>query len=444
MADAARVGFGTIVEQAMAESREPIRIVAHCTFAQLTISLFERGLPVDDAFARRDPHWAELAENVDAAHWHAHGASGSELRLIVNRSHAHEPADAPPPSHDVPLAPPQEYTVRRFQPGDGPGVARAFYLTYGYHYDLSAVYTPAHLTKLNEAGHYISIVAIAGDGEVVGHYALIREADEPIADAGGAIVLPAHRGRELLNRLRDEAEREAIRLGLVGYYSEPVTDHPRTQRASESFGAKACGITLGETPRNFLAKHMELSTTAQRQSFMLYVKPLRQRERTIVYVPQRHREIVARIYEQLNLAVEIRDGSAPVQRGSFRTTVVTADGIAQIAVDRVGPESAQLLRQATDDLRKLRHLGAIYLSLPLDDPATPALCDAMEKTGYFLSGVGPWMLEGRDALRLQLPLTPIDLSSLTVVSEFGRTLLDYIAAERDRCAKLTGEAEAVD
>ena len=58
----------------------------------------------------------------------------------------------------------------------------------------------------------------------------------------------------------------------------------------------------------------------------------------------------------------------------------------------------------------------------------------MESYGFFFSGVGPWMLGGRDALRLQMPLTPIDLSALTIVGEFGKELAEYVAAERDRNA----------
>ncbi|MBV9333695.1 MAG: hypothetical protein JO146_06785, partial [Candidatus Eremiobacteraeota bacterium] len=272
IASAAGLAFAITIEEALTESSEPLHLVAACTPSHLMLSLFERGLPTDDALARRSSKWSELSDAVDEAHWHLHGSAGSELRLVVARPHGMGSTNlVAPREDDAPLAPPQEYTVRRFEPTDAAGVARAFYLTYGYAYDLPAVYVPSRLIELNQSGRYYSIVAIDAGGEVAGHYALAREAGAPVADACGAVVLPAHRGRDLLNRLRDRAEEEAVALGLAAYYSEPVTDHPRTQAASESFGAKACGITLGEAPRNFVARHMELSTTSQRQSCMLYV-----------------------------------------------------------------------------------------------------------------------------------------------------------------------------
>ena len=429
---AAQQGFATIVEQAMAEATESIRVVASCTPVHLALSFFERGLPMDDTLAQRGSKWNELASAVDSVHWHSHGTAGSELRLVVKRSHGIPNEGPAPPKEDVPLAPEQEYTIRRFQPSDASGVARAFYLTYGYAYDLSAVYVPAQLIALNDSGRYVSIVALTQESDIVGHYALAREGDDPIADGCGAIVLPAHRGRDLLNRLRLRAEQEAIDIGLAAYFTEPVTDHPRSQHAGESFGAKACGITLGEAPRSFLARHLELSTTTQRQSCMLYVKPLRPREPRTIYAPQRHRAIIERIYEQLSLPLLIGEAAESSDRGVLHTTITRIDGTATIAVEGIGADTAQRACQAVEDLRNTCRLGAIYASLPLEDPGTPALCETMEKCGFFFSGVGPWMLKGADALRLQMTLTPLDLSALVVIGSFGKVLLDYISSERAR------------
>lgn len=442
---AARRGFEIIVDQQLVAAREALHLVASCTPAFLSLSLIERGMPVDDALARRDPKWSQIGADVDAAHWICHGTGGSELRLKVSRRQSVDAPEAQAATNEasVPLAPAQEYTIRRFRDEDGVGVARAFYQTYGYAYDLPAVYAPSRLAELNRSGHYLSLVAVGASGEIVGHYALAREDGSPVADACGAIVLPEHRGRNLLNQLRDAAELEAIGLGLAGYYSEPVTDHPRTQSASESFGAKACGITLGEAPRNFLARHMELTATAQRQSCMLYMKALRPRQTRQVFAPPRHREMIEHIYAQLEPPISVARGLTPKGRGAFRSGIVRADRIATVDIEIVGAETATLVRQAVEDFRKVRGLGAIYVSLSLEDPGTPGLCESVESLGFFFAGVGPWMLGGKDALRLQLPLTPIDLSALVVVGEFGKVLLNYIASERDVRAGAQARATAL-
>jgi serine/threonine-protein kinase RsbW len=189
---------------------------------------------------------------------------------------------------------------------------------------------------------------------------------------------------------------------------------------------------LGEAPRNFIARHMQLTTTTQRQSCMLYFKRLKRRERRTIYAPPRHRAMIAAIYEELGLPVVMSYGTPPKGRGSFHEGITRSDAIGTIEIEAVGEETSVLVRQAADDLRATSHIGALYALLPLEDPGTPALCDAMEDYGFFFSGVGPWMLGGKDALRLQMPLTPIDLSALVVIGDFGKRLLDYIASERDR------------
>lgn len=421
------LAFEGIVRDAMADDEEPIRVVATCTPLELRVSLFERGLPIDENLAQGNGNWTRITAEVDKAHWRLHGKRGTELELTMSRPPSAKVAWDAQPAQDVTLAPPQQYTIRRFQPPDAAGVARAFYLTYGYDYTLSAVYEPDRLTALNATNEYISMVAVAEDGEIVGHYALQCDRAAPIADGCGAVVVPAHRGRDLLKRMRYAVEDEARALQLVAIYTEPVTTHPRTQRESFEVGARACAITLGESPPTFLARHMDLTAKGQRQSFMLYFKTLRPRATRSIYAPPKHRAIIEKIYEELGLPVEMREGAAPpAGKGELHTSVERSDGAATIAIQSVGNETADVAAQAVDDLRSLTHIGALYALVPLEHPAAPYISEALEKIGFFFSGVGPWMLGGNDALRLQMPLTPIDMSQLTIDGEFGNELANYV------------------
>jgi anti-sigma regulatory factor (Ser/Thr protein kinase) len=442
VAQAASAGFETIVREAMVEEREPVRLTATCTPEHLRISLYERGLPMDDSAAQRDPNWGRIIAGVEQAQWKLHGGrSGSELRLTVARPHglADDAGAEAPLAQDVPLAPQQTYSVRRFRPEDAAGVARAFYLTYGYRYIFPAVYVPQRLIELNACDGYISMVALAEDGEIVGHYAMRRDAGTPVAEGCGAIVVPAHRGRGLLEPLRKAAEAEALRLGLAAYYTEPVTDHGRTQAESLKLGARLCGITLGFSPAPSV-KHMDVAHSKQRLSLTQYYKPLASRERRAIYAPPKHRETIASIYADLGLAVELRDGGDAQGGGDLHTAVDRPRANGSIVVESIGRVTADVLAQTVTDLRTLSHLEALYVLVPLEDPAAPQLCEAAEALGFFFSGIAPWALEGRDALRLQQPLTPIDLSALTIVGESGEHLLSYIAARMREAQEISASA----
>jgi hypothetical protein len=419
--------FERIVCDCMTDAAEPIRIVAACTPEHLRISLFERGLPMDESLARRNGNWTRITAEVDEAHWHMHGKHGTEPQLASSRPvRIAEDVHTASAAGHIAEAPAQSYEIRRFQPADAAGIARAFYLTYGYDYTLSAVYVPERLTALNASNEYISVVAVAEDEEIVGHYALHRDAGTPIAEGCGALIIPAHRGRDLLKRMRFAVEEEARKLGLAAYYTEPVTSHPRTQRESFEVGARACALTLGGDPPSFLARHMDVTTKGQRQSFMLYFKTLRPRTVRTIYPPPRHREAIEKIYANLALRVDARDGAAPpAGKGELRTRIEHGDGVATITIRSIGSETSDLAAQIVSDLRSLAHVGAIYALVPLEDAAAPHLASVFEDSGFIFSGIGPWMIDGTDALRLQMPLTPIDMSLLTI-DESGKDLFDYV------------------
>jgi GNAT superfamily N-acetyltransferase len=429
LAQAARTGFELIVRDAMTGAPEPIHVHASWTPAEMRIALRERGLPLDETRAERSDGWHEIVALVDRAQWKLHGRSGSELQLTVTRPHGISHDGKAPRSFEenVEPAPEQAYTVRRFEPSDAAGVARAFYQTWGYHYIFPAVYVPQRLTELNAQNAYISIVAEGENGEIVGHYALDPVPGTPIADGCAAVVVPAHRGRGLLERLRRAAEDEAVRLGFAAYYSEPVTTHARTQTDSIKFGAQLCAIVLGGDPKSFVPKAMQFTGAGQRQSYTVFFKALAPREARPIYAPPEHCAIVEQTYVNLGVPVHLREADAASGDTDLHISVSRSEGYASIDILKAGASSVEHLTQAVADVRALRHLGALYINIPLEDPAAPALCEAAQAMGFFYCGVIPWWLGGRDALRLQLPLTPIDLSQVTIAGDFGARLKAYIA-----------------
>jgi len=438
LARAAALGYEAIVADAMAESRAPIKVTARATADALTIALLERGLPLDDATAARDPRWAELFAVVDTCGWHAHGTGGSELRLTV-AAEPHHSADAaseaidPDDSHEeapTNAVSAHTYAYRPFEPRDAAAVARIFYRTYGYRYTPTLFYSPERLIAVNASGAFHSFVAEAENGEIAAHYA-IRPDNHATGEGCAAVVLPEHRGHDVITQARASAEAGARAIGLQGYYTEPVTTHPFTQKASEHFGATICAIVLGASPSGLRPSHMDVSVTNQRQSLTFYAKMLDGAPPRVAYVPPRHREMVASRYEKLGCSVEMRDGSAPHGRGTFSVTYNRGKESGTIRVSKIGVETAMVVRQAAADLRAVQHAKAIFVQLPLDDPGTPSLAEALERDGFFFGGIQPLVLDdGRDALLMQHVLAPLDASKLSIASDDGKALLAYIESQR--------------
>jgi len=418
------------------------------TPSAVTLTIREQGKPFDpsmaDATGTGSPvkccDWESLRHAVDEAHWCSRGSAGMELKLMKRCPQMHIVEQVPglkPLAKDVPVAPEQDYVIRRFQPEDAVGVACCVYESYGYTYGFGDLYYPDRIVHLNGTGQLVSIVAIDQSGGIVGHLALERSDIGRIAESSEAVVSPAHRGRHLLERLRTALEEEARRMGLDGVIGYPVTTHVFSQRMEEKFGAILCGVALGQMPESTVFKNIAGEPAAQRISTMFYFKYMASPPPALVYAPERHRPIMDRLYAAFGLTAEFRAGSdaqpaAAPERGHLTVKLDRDWGFGEIHVEIAGTDTATEICQAKRDLVETDSVEVIYLFLPLAQSATPALCAAAEADGFFWSGVIPRGASDGDMLCLQYLQTTPDLGLIQIAGPAGRALLDYVAAERTR------------
>jgi GNAT superfamily N-acetyltransferase len=224
---------------------------------------------------------------VDQVHWLAYGPEGKALQIMKWLHVTHVAESSPTPAleafhHDVTEAPQQQYAVRRMQPDEAIEVSRLMYRTYGGTYFNQDVYYPERIAALNAQNAVVSYVAQAEDGTIAGHYALELNQEGPVAECGQAVVDPAHRGRGLMDLLREAAEKEALPLNLIGLYSDAVAVHTLTQRSNVSHGHHLTCVDLGLSPKTEQF-HKIAETQPQRVTCLMYfewLKPPVPRTRT--------------------------------------------------------------------------------------------------------------------------------------------------------------------
>ena len=422
----------------------------------LTVSILDRGLPFDasgvseyrppvsaDAVAEGGLGLYLIRQAVDEARWINHGRAGKELRLTKRRPEADVTAQLPeaalaPYRDDEPKAPLQEYTIRRLRPDEAIWVAQCVYRAYGYTYFNDDLYYPERIVHQNAQERLVSVVAVTESGEVVGLYALERPDLGAVAESGQAVVAPAHRGRQLMERMRTFLEAEGRRVGLRGIFGEPVTNHVFSQRMNESFGTRLCGVFLGSLPRATQFKKIDDQPLTQRVSCMRYYKYLVPPETAIIHAPPHHQAILERLYGSLGAPVEFRSAGGSAHReeiagpGDMEVVYNATAGIGTIRVRRVGADTGAEIRRAQHDLCVLAGAEVVYLELPLAQPGTPAVCEAAESAGFFLAGLGPLFAPDGDVLALQYLAVDLDTARMQVQNPLGRELLAYVDAERVR------------
>ena len=364
------------------------------------------------------------------------GRRGKRVELVKNLPERRiDAVPGPLPAREAPPSPEQAVSLelRQLRVDEGVALARCFYRSYGYSY-AEDIYYPERLRELMDRGLQHSFVAVAPDGEIVGHVAMLkRHADARVAEIGQAITLPECRGQGIFERLKDRAIQYARGCGIYGLYSESATVHPYTQRANLKLGGRETGILLAFGPERLTFKRIENSLRNRQTTVLFYQRVLDEPERA-VYAPPAHRDMIERIYRNSGLArtlEEVEPSAAEVGVAAGVDIVLHPDfGLAFLTVAAYGIDLVDLVRVRLQQICYDR-IACIYLDLPLSQAWSCKACADLETLGFSFAGVIPEMFDG-DVLRLQyLNNIPIDPKETVLASDFARDLFSYVLACRE-------------
>jgi len=407
---------------------------------ELILSIRDEGLPFDPSMEKNSIRTTGEGEmplhgfglkiirhEVDEVRFENLGQRGKALRMVKRLN---QPIEIQPEKvvQETEWAPDQNYIIRPLHPEEAIQVPKLFWLAYGYSYR-NEFYKPEYLVHMVESGRMISYVAVAENGEVVGHIGLIRQEPLPIAEKAILAVAPAHRGHGIMEALSAALEARALEIGLLGISANPVTSHDISQKMLMHSGYKSCGLELAAGSHLQFKALVKENCTPQRESVMHYFKYISPPPPVVAYVPPRHRDIVGHIYENLGQPYRLGDPAPSSSSGDYQ---ISFDRILQKGLIRViSSDLSQwpVILRAAEDLEKFGGAEAVNLDLPLAQPASALICELAEKAGFFFSCIRPCEAQDGDNLRLQRLTIPMDMSRLCIYSDSGKVLFDYVTAK---------------
>lgn len=413
---------------------------------KLVVTVRDYGMPQDIETLERQLHepnhpnprlfGISCKDIADEVHWLGYGPEGKALQLIKWLYNTHITAQTPEHmletfQSDAPLAPQQQYTIRRMAADEAVQVSQLIYRAYGGTYFNRDVYYPERVAAQNERETVLSFVAQGEDGQLVGHYALERNQEGPVAEGGQAVVDPAHRGRGLLNRMKQQAVQTAKNLGLAGLYSDAVAVHTLTQKTNVDHGAHLTSVDLGIAPKTEHFRGIS-EEQPQRVTCLMYLLWLQDPQPRVVHVPTTHRSIIERIYANLQCPVTFGDHAAPEGHGTITVRLDSGGGKAFVRADKLGIDSVAGVRHAKRELIEHSHAEAVFVELPLQDPVTPQVATELEHNGFSFAGVAPHFSTHGDLLRLVYLTAPLAREPIKTYEDFAGSLVDYALSEQTR------------
>ncbi len=151
-----------------------------------------------------------------------------------------------------------------------------------------------------------------------------------------------------------------------------------------------------------------------------------------LYVPERHRAIIERLYQNLGVTghrYRVADASASAtnRHGEIESSCNELESCAEIFVKASG---ADVVKGVQRLLRSfcLRQIACINLFLNLEDPGICHHTPDFEKLGFFFAGILPCSRIG-DAFILQyLNNVAIDYSKIHLQSDMAKEICSYVQA----------------
>ena len=432
------------------EENPTFEIVCERIPGGIQIVLHEKGIPFDP---RRIPHYepAQMGLDSSSAGMGFHlmksmmddvqlvnlGPAGKETRLIKRLKGeaglGAESAPAPAAALEPEIIKEKlDYDVRLMGEDEAIEVSKCAFKSHGYSFFDDHIYYPERLVALNQSGEMISAVAVTKENVFMGHAALLyHHPEDRLPELTFVFVNVEYRGQGVFNRLNDFLMRTPKRREFAGIYAYAVANHVFTQKAMARYGINDCGILLATSPRSWKFKGIPGDPT-QRISVILAYKYLENPKPLKLYAPPQHREMIARLYQNLGATHDWATAPVPPPALLDAASEILADvsdseSCAEIFVKRYGQNVIREIRHLLRDYC-LRQTACINLFLNLEDPATQTLTAEFEKLGFFFSGVLPCARIG-DTLILQY-LNNVDLAyeKIAVSSDMARELLGYIRA----------------
>ena len=396
----------------------------------LIISFLDKGLPF--SYERENSEIERASLTIIKMHcknlmWINHGKEGKELQIVFQR-----------PQKDITQyelvfskekeEPSEDISIELFNGKNAYQISQLIYKCYGYTYPNEDLYFPERVEKLNREDKVISMVAIDKMyNKIIGHYGLERYEMEHIAEFGQAVVEPDYRGRKLLYKMRERLEETAKDFKIKGVFSQPVTSHVSSQVVNVKFKAKPCGLSFGLVPREFNFKKMEVKSLPERETCLMYYKPFVFEKRNL-YIPQKHKEIIEKIYE--NMGIETKEGKdiKIFQQSILDAKYIAPWGFGIIDVPKIGFDFKKSLKSTFYQLKLSTQADVFFLNIPMTDCLLDEYIIAIEELGFFFCGVLPYALDGKDIIRFEYLNTMIDVDRIKVYENVAKEIFNYSAS----------------
>jgi serine/threonine-protein kinase RsbW len=368
---------------------------------------------------------------MDEVKYNNLGIHGKSLLLAKHFSNKQTPVEerfpVTEPNHPTPEQKAAvTFVVRHLKPEEASDISRLAYRTYGYTYVYEHLYFPERIVKLNESKEFISFVAVTCKGEIAGHVGLIADREfAGLYEMAAAMMDPQFRGYGILDDICTAIMEEAKTMEITSIFVQANTVHTRSQSAPMKLGFKPCMLLLSYAP-SLDVKNI-VSSDDKRQSMVVSFLSFKTHTAKNLYVPERHGEIIQKIYNGLGADYSFMKGEA-ANESTLSLLSVRVNHVSKLMRIVVKEAGADIIHQLKLLIHKLKEekLALCELLLNMNSPGIWRHFESIEQLGFLFSGIFPCRETGDSIVMILLNGINACFDNIQLKENNGQYLLEYI------------------
>ncbi len=334
----------------------------------------------------------------------------------------------------------KEAEIRKITGGEEEALTSLFHSVYGYDYIHEWVYFPEAFKAKIENKDLVSLVAVSGEGKLIGHVGLLRQSLNPLVyEAALGVVDPTVKSQGLFQKLFSSLM-DVVRATPMSYcIFDFVTNHDYSQRIVAQHGMCEMALFLGCQIKKTQAQLEKLGIgddpkLSDRYSLLLGIHPCQSTPfGKALILPESLGEMFEFLLEPLGVswAPTSRFDVLPLE-GSYLLSLQVAQQSAYFDFKKPG---SRALDQLLGEWSGLRREGYKYaaIDVPLRASGLGQLQEYLRGHGFFVSGFVPFKDELGFRFQSIAP-AKVDFSEIKVSTPRAKKLVEVIQKDFERNA----------
>lgn len=247
------------------------------------------------------------------------------------------------------------------------------------------------------------------------------------------MVDPNFRGHHIAELIAKKRIDIAQSLGLAGFWTECVTNHPYSQHEMIAFDAKETGLFIGDTPPTFSMQGLN-NNPDTRMSLLAFYLSIKDHPHTI-YSPPQHIEHIKALVKSFNMKRDIQTSSLKgSEKTKIKTEVNAIDQTARMSISHIGEDLRNTVATELKTVEAL-NIATVYLDLPIEQEAAASAYADLENLGFFWGSWLPNYTAHKDILRLQKIYQSVNVNEIVCAREQGENVKNYVISEWQRVSQ---------